>query len=513
MAEKGLCTWRLRVPRARLRAPERSWGSRGRLARPPRRRLGRAEPWLRLALPAVLTAFLVALAAATCVHAWVGRSEILQDAADDIDVLATLAALRLDAPVADRDGAGAQLAALARSLPASAFARGRTLLIADASGAVLASHPALDRLPASLADLLGEMQPLTSYADRAGVMTVRTDGQDDLIATVRNLPDRSGQIALVQPVRAHPRGLAGSCARTGVAARRGCSPRSRRPAPATALQRSRTRAADDVCESVRRRVDTALSRGRCGLWDWDIARGRIYWSDSHVRDARLRAAPSEFLSFGEVNACVHPEDGDLYALAERLASDEASVIDHEFRIRSATGDWVWLRARAELVATATTREPHLVGIAVDITEQRGLVERRRHRRHAPARRHRGDLGSLRAVGCRQPARAVQFEIPEPARSVAGRAVSAGQRLRRSRWRSARRRSSQHQLVAATAPAMPARAPTRPQLGGRPLAADQRAAHQGRRLRLGRHRHHDAEAPRGAARSTVRAAADRDRDAT
>ena len=39
---------------------------------------------------------------------------------------------------------------------------------------------------------------------------------------------------------------------------------------------------------------------------------------------------------------------------------------------------------------------------------------------------------------------------------------------------------------------------------RPLAADQRAAHQGRRLRLGRHRHHRAEAPRGEA--------DRERDA-
>ena len=26
------------------------------------------------------------------------------------------------------------------------------------------------------------------------------------------------------------------------------------------------------------RLDKALDSGRCGLWDWDIARGRIFWS-------------------------------------------------------------------------------------------------------------------------------------------------------------------------------------------------------------------------------------------
>ncbi len=41
----------------------------------------------------------------------------------------------------------------------------------------------------------------------------------------------------------------------------------------------RARHADQICDKVRKRLDTALSRGRCGLWDWDIARGQIYWSE------------------------------------------------------------------------------------------------------------------------------------------------------------------------------------------------------------------------------------------
>src|ERR1043165_1719124 len=33
-------------------------------------------------------------------------------------------------------------------------------------------------------------------------------------------------------------------------------------------------------DTVHSRIDTALNRGRCGLWDWDLASGRIFWSQS-----------------------------------------------------------------------------------------------------------------------------------------------------------------------------------------------------------------------------------------
>jgi two-component system cell cycle sensor histidine kinase PleC len=82
----------------------------------------------------------------------------------------------------------------------------------------------------------------------------------------------------------------------------------------------------------------------------------------------------EFQSFGEVNAMIHPGDQDLYTLAEQLASAETTLVDYEFRIRSASSDWVWLRARAELMNDPDDESRHLVGIAVDVTEQRGLEE-------------------------------------------------------------------------------------------------------------------------------------------
>ena len=90
------------------------------------------------------------------------------------------------------------------------------------------------------------------------------------------------------------------------------------------MQANRARAADEVCEKVRDRIDSALNRGRCGLWDWDIGRGRIYWSDS-MYELLGYERQDEFLSFGEVNAMIHPEDQDLYTLAEQLASASTSL--------------------------------------------------------------------------------------------------------------------------------------------------------------------------------------------
>jgi two-component system cell cycle sensor histidine kinase PleC len=237
---------------------------------------------------------------------------------------------------------------------------------------VHAVHPAVGALPRSLVDVFGENQPLTVLADRAGVMTVKLAQGDEAIATVRNLEGSPGQIAVIQPLP-HALGpwrtrafgqltvLAGAgVVLTGLGA-------------AYLLQASRARAADEVCERLRRRIDSALSRGRCGLWDWDIGRGRLYWSDS-MYELLGYERRDEFLSFGEVNAMLHPADGDLYVLADQLAGSRTSQVDHEFRIRAASGDWIWIRARAELMQDVDSDGSHLVGIAVDVTEQRRLAE-------------------------------------------------------------------------------------------------------------------------------------------
>jgi two-component system cell cycle sensor histidine kinase PleC len=344
------------------------------IANPTFRWLEQAEPWLRFAVPTLLTVFLICLAISAGMQVLDSRKDALQDAADEIDIIATLAVAKLQQPLLlDRSAASRELDTLARSLPEAALSRGRMLLLLDQGSTVLAAYPASGRAPERLMDLQGEIQVVATYADRAGVMTVTLGDGVKAIATVRKLPLGGGEIAVVQSV---PQVLSAWQTRTfgqvtlvtavmivlvGIGA-------------AYFMQAARARAADDVCEKVRRRIDSALARGRCGLLDWDIARGRMYWSDS-MYELLGYERRDEFLSFGQVNAMVHPEDTDLYGLADQLAASHTLAVDHDFRIRSASGDWVWLRARAELIDDPDDGSQHLIGIAVDITEQRGLVER------------------------------------------------------------------------------------------------------------------------------------------
>uniref|UniRef100_UPI001E42236F sensor histidine kinase n=1 Tax=Microvirga roseola TaxID=2883126 RepID=UPI001E42236F len=344
-------------------------------ANPTYRRLEQYEPLLRLAVPALLFLFLVTLAASAWIQVREGRRDTVLDAINDIDIIASLSAAKLgpEAAPADRAHAAAQLNALARDMPGSALAQNRTLLLVDSAGAVLAAYPPSETAPTALSDVLGDAQPLALFADRAGVMTIKLPDGNDGLATVRALPASAGQIAVVQPL---PRVLSGWWARTiGHVSMLGATIMVLLGIGiAYVMQANRARAADEVCEKVRDRIDSALNRGRCGLWDWDIGRGRIYWSDS-MYELLGYERQDEFLSFGEVNAMIHPEDQDLYTLAEQLASASTSLVDYEFRIRASSGDWVWLRARAELMNDPDDAASHLVGIAVDVTEQRGLEEK------------------------------------------------------------------------------------------------------------------------------------------
>ncbi|MDO9427718.1 MAG: ATP-binding protein [Methylobacterium sp.] len=330
-------------------------------------RFVQAETWLRFALPALLATFLACLAIVESLHLNSQRQDTIRHAVADIDALTRLVAAALNQPEGNDADLSRRLAAL---LPAHLLPEGRQLLIVGDDDAIVAGIPPWTGGP-TLTAHLGEMQALTTLRERAGVMNVALADGSPALGALRGLRTGRGQVAVLQPlavvtaawsaqVRNHAI-LLGAAALviigTGIA---------------YVLQTRRAYAVDRVCEQIKQRLDTALGRGRCGLWDWDIPRGRIYWSDSMYTLLGYRRE-REFLSFGDVNALVHPEDGDLYSLARHLAASQ-STVDHEFRIRSASGIWTWMRMRAEIVPDTVTGGRHLVGIALDVTEQRNLAE-------------------------------------------------------------------------------------------------------------------------------------------
>ena len=345
------------------------------VAKPAYRRLLNAEPLLRRAVPVLIIAFLATICVGALVQVLDHRRQTLTNDALSLEAVADLAAERLQKPLKQpADAVGQPQLVLSRVLPSWAMAAGRRFLLTNADGVVTAATPANDAtIGRRLIDILGPTQPLTTFGAGAGVMDIILPDNTRALATVRMLGNPFGQLAVVQSREA------------ALASWRSLTTLTVTLSATTGFvvlilgfafhwQATRAREADLIYETVRSRIDTALNRGRCGLWDWDLARGRIFWSQSMFEILGLDTK-GDLLAFGDVNALVHPDDVRLYELAAELADATATTIDHAFRMRHAAGHWVWLRARCELVRQAGEPGLHLIGIAVDITEQKSLVEK------------------------------------------------------------------------------------------------------------------------------------------
>jgi two-component system cell cycle sensor histidine kinase PleC len=330
------------------------------------------EIWVRRAVPAMVALFAGGLVAISVLMTRDAYDRAVNDAFSDLELAAGAITSNLNTAFREQPKDGLA-AVLAQAVPSRALARKLQVIVADAAGNIAGALPPLSGSSTTLNDYLGSEQPLTVFAEKAGVLRILLADGTDALASVHTLDPPFGQVAIIYPMTAILADWQAASFRNAVLVI--CTVVVLIAlALAYFWQASRAREANQLCERMQSRVDTALGRGRCGLWDWDLARGRIYWSDSMYEILGLTPA-TQFLSFGDINAMVHPQDGDLAAMAEMLASSQTDSIDHVFRMQNVKGDWIWLRARAELVRESAAAPPHLVGIAVDITEQKILAER------------------------------------------------------------------------------------------------------------------------------------------
>ena len=341
------------------------------VANPAYRRLLTAEPVLRRAVPILIVAFLLTVGVGAILQVLEHRRQALADARSEIETLAELIGERLERQLGRLDGTSAAQAALEHTAPR--IARGRRIFLSDPTGAIVAALPARQNVgAANLTDIVGNEQPLTTFGALAGVLEIVLPDGREAYATVRSLAAPLGQIAVIQTTegvlaswRADTALTFTLFATTGfVLLILGF---------AFHWQAARAREADLIFDTVRSRIDIALDSGSCGLWNWDIENGKVFWSRSMFEIVGL-APRDELLAFNEISALVHPDDLALHELAEQFDASEPGRIDHVFRMRHARGNWVWLRARCKLIRQPGRAGAHIVGIAVDITEQRDSAE-------------------------------------------------------------------------------------------------------------------------------------------
>jgi two-component system, cell cycle sensor histidine kinase PleC len=333
-----------------------------------------AEPWIRRMLPGLIAIFLSAIWLGSIYKHLGDRDNALAAAKLDLEHVSALTAI--DLQIATDQVAGIapnQSMALRMAIPPHSLEAGRQAYVTSPGGAIVAAEP-LKNMGRTLEDILGTGQVLTMMADRAGVLRVTLADGTDALASVRTIDGRRSQLAFVQPVSEALKPWRSQfltkifllVATSLVIGALGL---------AFINQSARAAQADAICAELKSRTESALASGRSGIWDWDVARGRVYWSDSMFALLGLER-PGEFMSFADIAALVHPSDANLFNAANDLILAPDALIDSEFRLRHADGRWIWMRVRGERAADPETGAAHLVGIAVDISEQKALAASR-----------------------------------------------------------------------------------------------------------------------------------------
>lgn len=341
------------------------------------KRLLAIEPWMRRAVPLIILTFLILLAAT--------RLVLLYEWRQNID-LTTRSALTLAAghigntvdraifekqqnnndnvPLTNSDLQNILLDFRSQGLIDSAA----RIAIVDDQGNVVAASGMEPLIGHSLADSVADSQALFVLGRSAGVMKVKIDGKSSLASF-----DQAGHGKFGIFVGEETEQMYLEWRKTvsvNITIFGGTVGVILAILYAYYAQAARIRNTDIISEKIQNRIDMAMMRGRCGLWDWNMASGRVYWSRSMYEMLGFKPK-DELLSISEITSIINPADADLYELARGLMNGEKDHIDINIPMRHADGHYVWMRIRAEV---AQEEEAHLVGISFDISEQHQFAE-------------------------------------------------------------------------------------------------------------------------------------------
>ncbi len=347
------------------------------IAKPAYHRLLLAEPALRRAVPTLIIAFLITICLGAMVQVVDQSRQKRASTKRDLAAIADLLAERIDRIASVRQERAASFERLQLLLPGLipswAVAAGRHVVVTGMDHRILARIPIESAIgdTGRILDIISATLPVGAPGKIEDVNDITLPNGSEALAVRQIVKSLPGQVIIIQERmdsiwRSDAALSVTLSATTGfVVLILGF---------AFHWQSTRAREGDLINDAVRGRIDTALNRGRCGLWDWDLSRGRIFWSQSMFTMLGLENR-SDLLTFGEVNALVKSDDIDLFEIADQLIAGKIRHIDQTFRMQHTDGHWIWLRVRCELSHGAADAGLHLIGIAVDITEQKSLAEK------------------------------------------------------------------------------------------------------------------------------------------
>jgi PAS domain S-box-containing protein len=131
--------------------------------------------------------------------------------------------------------------------------------------------------------------------------------------------------------------------------------------------------AEEARAESERRLRLALDAGRMGVWDWDLATGRVEWTGN--LESILGLAPGTFGgTIEDFRTMVHPDDLSALRKIRDRALAEHVPIDIEFRMMRSDGSICWMASKGSALFDATGRPIRMIGVGMDVTDRR-RVER------------------------------------------------------------------------------------------------------------------------------------------
>ena len=119
------------------------------------------------------------------------------------------------------------------------------------------------------------------------------------------------------------------------------------------------------------RLRLALEGAGAAFWDWHLPTGRAVFSDRFY--SMLGYEPGGFpATYDGWTALMHPDERDrvLMDLNDQIRR-KYPLCEIEYRIRTKTGDWIWILGRGKIVDFDDRGNPvRLTGVNIDITDRK-----------------------------------------------------------------------------------------------------------------------------------------------
>ncbi len=132
--------------------------------------------------------------------------------------------------------------------------------------------------------------------------------------------------------------------------------------------------ATEELEAAQQRLNLAFEGMNEGVFDWDISKGEVFYSDRFIE--MLGYEKEEFEpTFQQFEKLIHPDDlGAVKGVIEAYLDKEINEYSAVFRMKHKKGHWVWINSRAKTLFDKKDNPIRMTGSHRDITGAREIEQ-------------------------------------------------------------------------------------------------------------------------------------------